>query len=539
MKDFQKIDWKIYNRPPFYQQWLCKEDTLKLAAFGDRGLAEVDGQVLALKDQWDLENVRGHFLDRIGKLLSEHRNGNTDEYYRILLKLRRLLNTNDGSIPSIIKAIKFFYTSEIVHIVPDYPAGLIIEHDGEGTPGLNFNKLLAEIIPAGVSFSTKELFDFFEELSSSDSQLIQAHHNPKEEFEGRIYHNRRILRDSRTILATELKKAHHDGINYHNGTAKHNGQYETEATSWIKLPLTRESGYRDPIMIGHILVMRDFQFSQLFHNGSIGYRVRAKYNGELTHNGMTSRMPTARHNGRSPHSISDAISTFALNQPTVENFPSSENSLVNITAYDSDQFRKPNCHDGKNSHNSMIFHSRQPIDLLSLFQMLYLKDTASGSIYHQGILRHDGNENHSGVGKIFAYEKQSINIGLQTNESIPVSESLALSLENNTTEIVSKFYKHNNTHTHNGTILRTSLLGDKLAMRMELDPLADAAKGILRHNCSITHNGAERHSFAGTQSAYETLEIGFRYHRFHNGIYFRNNGIKHNVGVLIPLEDIA
>jgi hypothetical protein len=168
MRDFQKIDWKIYNRPPFYQQWLCRDDTLKLASFGDKGLSEVDDQILSLKDQWNLDDVKGHFLDRIGKLLNEYRNGNTDNYYRILLKLRRLLNTNDGSIPSIIKAIKFFYSSEIVHIVPDYPAGLIIEHDGEGTPGLNFNKLLAEIIPAGVSFSTKELFYFTEELPSGE-----------------------------------------------------------------------------------------------------------------------------------------------------------------------------------------------------------------------------------------------------------------------------------------------------------------------------------------------------------------------------------
>jgi hypothetical protein len=92
VKDFQKIDWKTYNRPPFYQQWLCRDDTQKLASFGDRGLDELDGQILALKDEWDLDNVTGHFLDRIGKLLDEKRNGNTDGHYRILLKLRRLLN---------------------------------------------------------------------------------------------------------------------------------------------------------------------------------------------------------------------------------------------------------------------------------------------------------------------------------------------------------------------------------------------------------------------------------------------------------------
>ncbi|MDR2409602.1 MAG: DUF2612 domain-containing protein, partial [Bacteroidales bacterium] len=461
--------------------------------------------------------------------------GNTDEYYRILLKLRRLLNTSDGSIPSIIKAIKFFYSSEIVHIVPDYPAGLIIEHDGEGTPGLNFNKLLAEIIPAGVSFSTKELFDFLEELVSADNQLVQVHHIPKEEFEGRIYHNRRILRDSRTILTTELKGAFHNGVNYHNGFTKHNSQYESESTSYIRFPLTRESGYRDPLELKYGLPMRDFQFSQLFHNGTITYRVRAKHNAEFFHNSVINRMPIARHNGRSTYSISDVISIFTLRQPAAEIFPAKEKFLVNVTAYDSDLFRKPYFHDGKRKHNSVIFHSGWVLDFLSLVQGFSLKDIAAGSIYHNGTLRHNGGEKHCGLGNHYAYEKQSLNIGFRFNETIPAAENHVLRMENNTKELVSKFYKHNRSQTHNGTTLYTSLLGDKMTMRTEVSPFKDTTGGILRHNNSITHNGVEKHSFTGTQLAYDTLAIGFRYHHFHDGVYSRNNGIRHNAGVFIPL----
>jgi hypothetical protein len=223
MKDFKEIDWKIYNRPPFYQQWLCRGDTLKLTTFGDRRLAGVDDQIIALKDQWDLESVRGRFLDRIGKLLNENRNGNIDEYYRILLKLRRLLNTNNGSIPSIIKAIKFIYSSEVVHVVPDYPAGIIIEHDGEGTPGLNFNRLLTEIVPAGVSFSTKELFYFTDNVDITDLVRIIVKRKDAEYFGHPIKFNGMIKFDGHTVNDRVSARGKFNGIFKFNGDLKFNG----------------------------------------------------------------------------------------------------------------------------------------------------------------------------------------------------------------------------------------------------------------------------------------------------------------------------
>ena len=207
MKDFDLIDWKKYNKPPFYQQWLCEGDPLKLAAFGDQNLNDIVLQILKLKDQWNLGNARGALLDRIGKLLREARNGNNDELYRKYMRLRTLLNTADGSLNNIIQIMKFIYEAEVIHIVPDFPAGLVIEHQGELTPGLDFNSIIKQVIPAGVAYSTKEIFDFIEELFSTDNQRIVVKHRPKEDFEGRVCHNRRILHDGHTILPTELEKA--------------------------------------------------------------------------------------------------------------------------------------------------------------------------------------------------------------------------------------------------------------------------------------------------------------------------------------------
>jgi hypothetical protein len=280
MRDFQRIDWKTYNRPPFYQQWLCRDDTLKLATFGDRGLAEADDQILALKDQWDLDNVKGRFLDRIGKLLSETRNGNTDEYYRILLKLRRLLNTSNGSIPSIIKAIKFIYSSETVHIVPDYPAGLIIEHDGEGTPGLNFNRLLAEIIPAGVSFSTKEIFILSEEFVAADALDITVFRKMADSFKNGLKYNGRGKYDGHTLNPTEAVKQKYNGNYKYDGTMQYAGKQVLPAESYVIVPFKYRSGIRDVLTANIPQNYIDHARSRTKYNGA------AKYNGEKNYSGF-------------------------------------------------------------------------------------------------------------------------------------------------------------------------------------------------------------------------------------------------------------
>jgi hypothetical protein len=280
MKDFQKIDWKLYNRPPFYQQWLCREDTLNLATFGDRGLSDLDDQILSLKDQWDLDNINGYFLDRIGKLLDENRNGNTDDRYRLMLKLRRLLNTNDGSIPSIIKAIKFIYSTEVVHIVPDYPAGLIIEHDGEGTPGLNFNKLLSEIISAGVSFSTKELFIFTDSFIVTDVLKIIVRRKLSDSFKNGLKYNGRGKYDGHTLNPTEITKVKYNGTYKYNRALQYKGKQVLPADSYVRVPFKYHSGIRDVITVNIPQDYLDRARSRTKYNRC------AKYNGEKNYSGF-------------------------------------------------------------------------------------------------------------------------------------------------------------------------------------------------------------------------------------------------------------
>ena len=345
MKDFQKIDWKQFNKPPYYQQWLCRGDTLKLATFGDKGLAEVDDNILLLKDQWDLSNVKGHYLDRIGKLLGEARNGNTDDHYRVLLNLRILLNTNDGSIPSIINAIKYIYSSEVVHIIADYPAGLIILHDGEGTPGLNFNKLLNEIIPAGVSFNTRELFSFTDEFIITEIHRIIVRRKIVEYFGNPIKYNGMIKYDGKTVNAKTGAYGRYNGRFKHDGDLAYNGTGMIPTQYLPTPPFKYSSGIIDIMSIKQKENFVEYHQAYQYFNGSIKYDGKGKYS------------------GRSPYSLSSPKMDININETLSDNeiIEDSFETLSSVVNYENN-IKKNTKHNSRIKYNGNYFYSHDFID---------------------------------------------------------------------------------------------------------------------------------------------------------------------------------
>jgi len=170
---FEAVDFSAYNKPPYLPQTYARGETKKLVSFDDAQYEEIDRLIRQASNQYDLEKVKGILLDRIGKILDEKRDANDDKMYRILLQLRILLNTTKGTVNDIIKVVKFFYSSEVVHIVPNYPAGISILHDGEG-PSLNFNRIIEQVVGAGIAYDTKELFDYSDAVALFDEPHIQV-----------------------------------------------------------------------------------------------------------------------------------------------------------------------------------------------------------------------------------------------------------------------------------------------------------------------------------------------------------------------------
>jgi hypothetical protein len=164
IKDFDPIDWEKYNKPPYLQSWMGKGDTLSLVKFGDKNLSDVNEQILKLKDAWDIDKLAGLELDRMGKLVERWRRGYADPQYRTLLKIKIMLNTADGTYNDIIKIVKMFYDADLVEIVPQYPARIVIRHSGEGDALIDFNSVLKEVVGAGIGYGTVEVITANEEL---------------------------------------------------------------------------------------------------------------------------------------------------------------------------------------------------------------------------------------------------------------------------------------------------------------------------------------------------------------------------------------
>lgn len=240
MKDLEKIDFRQYNKPPYWQQWLCQDDTLKLVQLSDRGLDELNEKALSIKDGFDLQKATGIFLDRLGKILDEPRNGNPDEVYRALLELKKLTNTAVPDVNSIIRALQFLYDTDDIHVYPAYPAGLRITHNGEGLPNIDFQKILARIIPAGVGYETVELFNFVDELTGWYDEFLISYVQPElvdRLDDGGVRRNAHVLYSGVDVLPTEVDYLFRNGSVRRDGEELYNGFYTRESDQEVSIPI--------------------------------------------------------------------------------------------------------------------------------------------------------------------------------------------------------------------------------------------------------------------------------------------------------------
>lgn len=93
-----------------------KEDYKALLEIFLNSVQEVEDAFAELSTIKDLSTVTGIWLDYLGSILGEDRNGIADEQYRANLKLRIAINTSDGTAPVIQEIIRTYTDSDFVRI---------------------------------------------------------------------------------------------------------------------------------------------------------------------------------------------------------------------------------------------------------------------------------------------------------------------------------------------------------------------------------------------------------------------------------------
>ena len=391
--NFQPIDFDVYNKPPYYPQTYARGETKKLVSFDDDQFRELDRLIDVTSDQYDLEKARGILLDRLGKIVDEFRDGNDDELYRLLIRLRTILNTTSGSINDIIRIIKFIFGSEVVRIQPNYPAGLTILHDGE-SPSLNYNKYILQVVAAGVAFDTKELFYFTEKIDISEESKITVKQPVTEGFFGQIKHNGRIARDGKTIRDVEVNMFKHDGKKERDGTAQRNKIFWSPANSSIYRPFLHSSGALERFVI----VMKNYDVEEY-------------------------------------HGASEVMSEITGQMDMVElHHPVEESQFIKISKDFSDDMSKHIYRDGTIRRNREHIHHNFPADSHLMNASLEPEyDVAAGTLVRKGSFQRNGVEQRFRTGKKPIYEL--FRIGIRYHR------------------LRNRKHRHNGAIQHNGNIL--------------------------------------------------------------------------------------
>lgn len=112
---------------------------------------------------WDnIDNAQGKVLDRYGKNFGVQRDGTSDTFYRLLIKVKMIAQLSGGDIDTVINAVASLYEidPEKIRFAEIFPAKIMvtIQASDLGEEQLKaidiVSKLIKRIIAAGVGFYT-------------------------------------------------------------------------------------------------------------------------------------------------------------------------------------------------------------------------------------------------------------------------------------------------------------------------------------------------------------------------------------------------
>lgn len=130
----------------------------KIFAIYAEGFDIIQENAQRVQDWNDLDQAQGATLDRYGKNVGVYRQGSTDQFYRLLIKVKRMSQLSGGDLNTVTNAacILLDVTEEDLRIVEVFPAKIYVQVDQNALSdemhqmALVIVRMLKRLIAAGV-----------------------------------------------------------------------------------------------------------------------------------------------------------------------------------------------------------------------------------------------------------------------------------------------------------------------------------------------------------------------------------------------------
>jgi len=128
---------------------MSKISDLMTALYGNQ-VQDLENAMRELYFRLDIDRMAGTQLDKIGTIVGQNRLGFSDDFYRILIKVKIGVHVSEGTIEQVLTAWKLLTNSTEVTLTERFPAKIkltTIEYLGDDI--FNFVKEYAQQILAG------------------------------------------------------------------------------------------------------------------------------------------------------------------------------------------------------------------------------------------------------------------------------------------------------------------------------------------------------------------------------------------------------
>lgn len=162
------------------QQFRGKPKIEAFVSLIGRQIQDLENALFSIVSTTDINTVTGTQLDVIGLLVSQPRNGHSDDVYRLFLRARILVNSSRGSVDEIIAILALLIGSNpVISLIepPDSPTILDTDLDPA-----TFEIDVTSDLPAGVDGVVVSLMAL-EAKSTGIRGLISFHNAPAFRFD--------------------------------------------------------------------------------------------------------------------------------------------------------------------------------------------------------------------------------------------------------------------------------------------------------------------------------------------------------------------